>query len=106
MTCAVFHNWYDRQGKPLTCPKEIEQLLEDRAYKRVAETTLPDGKWVSTVWLGIDHSFGMGRPLIFETMVFPSRGDGHDLGCERYATETEAAEGHERMVRLWSIGEP
>lgn len=26
--------------------------------------------WISTVFLGIDHSFGQGPPLVFETMVF------------------------------------
>lgn len=27
--------------------------------------------WVSTVFLGLDHSYGTGPPLLFETMVFP-----------------------------------
>ena len=98
-------NWYDRQGKPLTCIREIERLLTDISYKRIAETTLPDGKWVSTVWLGLDHGLGIGRPQIFETMVFPVRGSGEDLDCKRYVTEAEALEGHSRMVCKWEIGE-
>lgn len=74
--------------------------------KRMAETTLPDGKWVSTVWLGIDHSFGSGPPLIFETMVFNSDGKkdgrlGSELDCERYSTEAEAIAGHAAMVEKW-----
>ena len=53
---------------------------------------------VSTVWLGIDHQFGNGPPLIFETMTF--RGT-HALGDqERYSTEAQAIEGHRRMVEL------
>ena len=60
---------------------------------------------VSTVWLGLDHSFsGRGR-LIFETMVF---GGALDQEQERYATEDEARAGHARWVaaaleanRLW-----
>jgi len=73
---------------------------------RVAETTLPNGRWVSTVWLGLDHSFGSGPPLIFETMVFQNRSDMGDLDCERYSTEAEAIAGHERMCAKWSVETP
>lgn len=61
---------------------------------------------MSTVWLGIDHSFGSGPPLIFETMVFSSKDDFHDLDCERYSTETQALAGHARMVEKWSVEAP
>ena len=70
--------------------------------KRVAETTLPNGRWVSTVWMGLNHRFGDGPPLIFETMVFPSRDDMGDLDSDRYSTEAEAFAGHERMVAWWT----
>jgi hypothetical protein len=50
---------------------------------------------VSTVWLGLDHQFGEGPPLIFETMVF---GGPHDQYTERYSTEDEARRGHKRIV--------
>lgn len=96
--------YYDRDGKPLTM-MQWAQMLEKRGdenYKRVAETVLPDGKWVSTVWLGLDHQFGDGPPLIFETMVFPSRGEFGDLDCQRYSTEAEALAGHAQMVEKWS----
>lgn len=55
------------------------------------------GLWVSTVWLGLDHSFGEGPPLVFETMVF-SDGTSNDLFCARYSTPAEAKEGHDRVV--------
>ena len=105
MTCLILQDWYDRQGKHITCAREIARLFTNISYKRVAETTLSNGTRVSTVWLGLDHNFGMGRPLIFETMVFSSRGTGADSDCERYAMEAEALEGHARMVRRWEIGE-
>lgn len=51
---------------------------------------------ISTVFLGIDHSFGVGgRPILFETMAFGGVMDGK---CERYATEEEARAGHADMV--------
>ena len=95
--------YYDKVGQPLTDAMAWGKLHADPAYKRVAETILPDGKWVSTVWLGIDHRFGEGPPLIFETMIFPSK-DGllHELDQDRYSTETEAIVGHKAMVVKWS----
>jgi hypothetical protein len=51
---------------------------------------------VSTVFLGLDHSFSdHGPPVLFETMVFVN-GSGSD--CERYCTWDEAEAGHARWV--------
>jgi len=49
---------------------------------------------VSTVFLGLDHSFDEGPPQLFETMVF-----GGPLADEmdRYATWAEAKSGHAKM---------
>ena len=64
---------------------------------------MSDGTWISAVWLGLDHRFGSdGPPLIFETMVFPSKSDLRESDCERYATEDEARAGHAAMVARWS----
>jgi len=95
------NRYYKRDGTPITDTLEWARLLEDQEYRRVAETTLPDGKWVSTVWLGLNHNYGEWRPLIFETMVFTSKGSD-DLDCERYATEDEAIAGHKQVVEKWS----
>lgn len=95
--------YYDRQGHPMTLEEWAQSYKTRGAQKRVAETTLPDGKWVSTVWLGLDHSFGDGPPLIFETMVFESQDHLSDLDCNRYSTEAEALAGHAAMVEKWSI---
>ena len=93
---------YDRQGNKLEL-MEWARLFEDKKYCRVAETILPDGKRVSTVWLGLDHQFGDGPPLIFETMIFSDdiEGDSDDLDMTRYSTEAEAITGHEAMVERW-----
>lgn len=97
--------YYDRQGQPMTMREWATSFETNRDLKRVAETTLPNGRWVSTVWLGIDHAFGSGPPLIFETMVFGSTGES-DLDCERYSTEAEALAGHARLVEKWSVDQP
>jgi len=92
--------YFNRQGQPMSW-EQWAAAFEDLGAKRVAETILPDGKWVSTVWLGLNHQFGEGPPLIFETMVFSARGAGDELDFYRYSTEAEAVAGHEAMVRKW-----
>lgn len=52
---------------------------------------------VSTVFLGLNHQYGDGPPLLFETMIF---GGDHDNYQERYCTWAEAEEGHKRAVAL------
>ncbi len=55
---------------------------------------------VSTVFLCVDHSWGLGgRPLLFETMYFGS-GIPDELSefQDRYCTYDEAEAGHERAV--------
>ena len=94
--------YYSRKGEPMTVAEWSASWPGRKDEKRVAATTLPDGKWVSTVWLGFDHSFGSGPPLIFETMVFPSSGNMSELDTERYSTESEAIAGHAAMVEKWS----
>lgn len=66
--------------------------------KIIKQETLPNGKRVSTVFLGIEHQFGDGEPLLFETMVFPEKGNFSDEDMERYSTLEEAESGHKRMV--------
>lgn len=88
--------WIEEMGK-------IEKKLIDCKYKIIKQTELPNKKWVSTVWLGLDHNYkASGEPLIFETMVFPKKGDYGDLDCERYSTEDQAKKGHEIMCKKWS----
>lgn len=52
---------------------------------------------ISTVFLVINHNFGDGPPLLFETMIF---GGPEDEFQQRYFTWDEAAAGHEK-VRAW-----
>lgn len=105
--------WYQRDGTPyglgkaktldewVKIMKKVEKDLTNWEKKNVQQTKLWWGGRVSTVWLGLDQSMGFipsktGKPVIFETMVFP----GHSM--MRYETEEEAKEGHEIMVKTWS----
>lgn len=58
-----------------------------------------NGKIISTVWLGVNHSYNDGfPPLIFETMIF--EGDScWDIYCDRYSSWDEALAGHQKAIR-------
>lgn len=62
--------------------------------RHVANETIGDSQ-ISTVFLGLNHSFGDGPPLLFETLVF---GGKLDQEMDRYSTWDEAEAGHKAMV--------
>jgi len=71
------------------------RAFEDDAGRRVARTEV--GPYtVSTVFLGIDHQFGDGPPLIFETMVFSQGAEEEEQ--DRCSTWAEAEAMHKRYV--------
>ena len=51
---------------------------------------------ILTVFLGLDHQYGDGPPLLFETLVF---GGALDERMNRYSTWDEAEAGHALMVK-------
>ena len=63
--------------------------------RHVALTMVGDVK-ISTVFLGLNHAYGNGDPLLFETMVF---GGPLDQEMNRYTTWEEAELGHTVMVK-------
>lgn len=71
------------------------EQFENVSARRVGQDQV-DSASVSTVFLGLDHSFGLGGPpQWFETMIF---GGDHDGWQDRYATWDEAKAGHEHVV--------
>jgi len=68
--------------------------FQDTEQWVVKQETVGD-YWVSTVFLGLDHQFGSGPPLLFESIVFI----GDQCGAtNRYSTWDEALAGHESIV--------
>lgn len=64
--------------------------------KRIVDKTQVGEIFVSTVFLGIDHGYGLNSEgLVFETMVF-----GPDVPhmTTRYRTWDEAEAGHKKIV--------
>lgn len=111
-------SYHDRQGQPMTMLEYVERCGRDyearEEYKKIAYTEVGDMAFVSTIWLGINHRFGPGPPLIFETMSFmlPRDDDPPNpllgrptlqaledyVDTRRYSTEEEARAGHEEVV--------
>lgn len=70
----------------------------DQSQKRVvAKTDLPGDVHVSTVFLGLDHNFTGGSPVLWETMIF---GGPHGEYQERYTSRADAERGHAVAVAL------
>jgi len=123
--------YYDRHGFPVPGSEGDEEgtlawaRLREKGDPHVACDELPDGSYLSTVWLGLDHAF-FGPPLIFETMRYkdttrrdplvpqgmlrdwlefpdPYDPDGGETDQLRYRTEEEAAAAHHEIVRCLRI---
>jgi hypothetical protein len=79
----------DHRPIPSTLMGWAESMEKQR---RVDLTDLPNGYTVSTVFLGLDHAFDDGPPVLFETMVFPEGPDGEYQ--ERFTSWDAAKAGH------------
>lgn len=97
--------YYDMDGKPIT-QTEWLRLYENNVVK---QDELPNGYFVSTIWLGIDHNFGHCKgppsehiPIIFETLVFKTK-CRHEVDGRRYSTKAEAEAGHAEFAMKWRI---
>jgi len=99
-------------------PADIETWARWRAGnqdRRVVQQTPVDGAVVSTVFLGIDHGFGLdgSPPVLWETMVFHRTHQTHQTHQthegltsgfedyqERYTSYEAAIAGHTRAVDM------
>lgn len=82
---------------PVPCNDLMEWAKSmESANRIVAKDTVGDVR-VSTVFLGLDHSFGGPSPLLFETMIF---GGPHDGYQERYTFWDDAEAGHAKALAM------
>ena len=82
-------------------PVKVADVLEwgryfETADKIVKQETVGDVR-VSTVFLGIDHNWSDGPPVLFETMIF---GGEHDQYLDRCSTWKQAEQMHEKACAL------
>ena len=89
-----YYKLWGREAVPATM-KEWSSSYEQQNMRRVG--FYKDGDLVvSTVFLGMDHSFGFGPPMIFETLT---QRVGGEENMVRYSTWKQARAGHHAMVR-------
>lgn len=87
----------DGKRNPVPAKSTIEWAEWFRCNdKRIAYTEIGNVR-VSTVFLGIDHGWFEGPPILFETMIF---GGEHDGEQRRYETWGEALKGHDDAVLI------
>ncbi len=112
----IFNYYILDNRKAIPCDLLVWAKMFESQYCSVAKTDIKRSKlkvwlnkWlkikkyepclVSTIFLGLNHNWGPGSPLIFETMVF---GGKHDQEMDRYSTWEEAEEGHKKMCKVAS----
>jgi hypothetical protein len=75
----------------------------EKAERHVARDDVGFDVFVSTVFLGLDHSWGSGRPLLWETMIFGGPEDGYQC---RYSSRADAVTGHAAAVVIARMAPP
>ena len=94
--------------------KELEDKSERLGYRKgfnfrnrwqlKSEVKYKGKKYlVSTVDLGINHNFGAGEPLYYETMIFDS--NRNEEYMERYSTLEEAMARHKEILKKFKNGD-
>lgn len=93
--------WYilNDELEPVPEPDILKaaRWFENAKNREVAVTEISDDCFLSTVFLGLDHSYLAlrGRPTLYESLWFGGPNDGDQ---RRYTTRDEALEGHKEML--------
>ena len=90
-------NWYilNKDNVPVRMEMLAANIWLMAENKKVALDKV-NGKTISTVFLGLDPSYGDGPPMLFETMIFEA---GEVVGeMDRYSTWDQAVDGHNAIV--------
>jgi hypothetical protein len=92
--------WYilDKENKPVksTIIQHSEWIEANPERKAVKQEHIGD-IFISTVFLGLDHSWNSDIPVLWETMIF---GGEHDQYQDRYTSHEDALEGHKLALTL------
>lgn len=95
----------DKERNPVPSTDIVEWMEWMNTHDRTVNySTLSDGSTVSTVFLGINHSFMNSPPVLFETMSFGPPPKLKAKVRRRYATWVEAERGHKDILnKLWRV---
>ena len=86
---------YILRGKtPVPCDDLMEWARWMDTRESIVKQTKVGTMFVSTVFLGLDHSLDGDPPILFETMTFCD----DSIACQRCSTWEQAEERHRRAV--------
>lgn len=91
---------YYLKGKTPIATRGLQKWGMEFEKNRVVEQTYIGDIFVSTVFLGLDHSFSFSensKPILFETMIFGGVADSFQ---ERYETWEQAEIGHKKACEM------
>jgi hypothetical protein len=92
-------HWYtiNEKGESVRLERITEKSSNQRFYSQM-KTEFPDGSFLSTIHLSIDHRFWPGGPPILWESLWFNIPESDDEIMERYTSLEEAVSGHNRMV--------
>jgi hypothetical protein len=87
-------NYYilNDKGEPIhvTDVMEWARWFGQGSEQRIVAQNKLGSVMISTVFLGLDHSFtSSGPPLLYETMIFGGEHDGYQTRCSTYEQAVE-----------------
>ena len=84
-------------GEPEACEDFVRWANWFELNERHVACDNIKGVRVSTVFLGINHNWSEGPPVLWETMIF---GGEHDEYQRRYTSRADAEAGHNEALAL------
>lgn len=100
---AVHYYILDEQTKmPVRAAISVWARWLESADRKVEDTALGEGVFVSTAFLGMAYIYNEGQPLLFATTV---TGGSMNGSANYYATWEEAVAGHHEMVGVVLLAE-
>lgn len=99
-------DWYilDENDKPILSDiLTASKFLQESDRRVVSYTEINSTCFLSTVFLCLDHCYGRGAPILYESLWFGGSNDGD---MRRYRTKEEALLGHREMLEEYKKENP
>ena len=97
----TYHMYYLLNKDRSVTPCGADEWTANHRPHKVAHWSMTNGDVeISTVFLGLNHAFHSGPPLIFETMVFTDVYPEINEDMHRYSTWDQALAGHKEMIDM------
>lgn len=93
----------DEHRKPVKEPNLLKWATWFKNADRTVAKTEIASLLVSTVFLGLDHNFSEGPPILWETMVFNNHESVYQNRCSGSIEQAEAM--HQKTVEMVQSGE-